>query len=94
MQGLRRGGSPGYKEGGERGTHKKTHKNVSPKPLSGKTTGAEFLEFLQPARIKAWSFQGQRAGLGYSLEGAALSLEKRQANNPETDSVSSVETVI
>ena len=37
----------------ERGMHRGTQKeSLSPKPLAWKTTGADFCEFLQPARLK------------------------------------------
>lgn len=36
-------------------------RTLPPKPLAGKMRGegAEFQEFLQPARLKDWSFKGQ-----------------------------------
>ena len=55
--------------------------NISPKPLAWKMRRAEFHEFLQPMGLKAWSFEGQQASLGQSLEGTALLLERRQVNN-------------
>ena len=48
--------------------------------------GAEFHEFLQPG-LKGWSFRGQWAWLGLSLEGTTVLLQKRQADNPGADSM-------
>ena len=51
-----------------------------------KTKGAEFRKFLQPLGLEPGVLnKGQRSWLGYSLEGTALFLEKRQANNLGAD---------
>ena len=51
---LSRGGSPGHgkRSEREREAHRGLHKeNTSPKPLAGKMSGADFRDFLQPARL-------------------------------------------
>lgn len=51
--------------GGGRETHQEMHKeNTSPNLLGGKTRGADFPNFLQPAGLKDSSFKGLQAWLG------------------------------
>ena len=85
-QGAAEGREPlSQKKVRDSGMHRDKHKNISPKPLAGKTRGAKFGEFLQPVGLKDWSFRGPQAWLGQRPEEAALLLEKRQANNPGAD---------
>lgn len=56
--------------------------DISSKPLAGKMRSAYFCELLQPAGLKDQSFKDQQAWLGWSHEGTALLLDRRQANNP------------
>ena len=63
---LWRGGSPEREreKEKERGAHRGLHKeNISPKPLTGKTRGADFCEVLQPAVLKDWSFRDPQCDL-------------------------------
>lgn len=49
----------------DRGPHRGTHQeNISPKPLAWKIRVTELCEFLQPVRLKAWSFKCQQSWLG------------------------------
>ena len=80
---LQRGGSDGQRRMREKGTYRRMHKeNMFPKLLSWERRGAEFHEFLQTTELKALSFQCQWAWLGWSPDGTALLLERRQTNNP------------
>ena len=69
-------------KGRDRRMYKGLHKNISPKPLAGQTRGTDFREFLQAAGLEDWSFSSSLTWLGWSPQGAALLLERRQANNP------------
>lgn len=42
--------------------HRDTHKNTSKKPLTGKSKGVNFHDFLQPAGFKDWSLEIGRLG--------------------------------
>lgn len=53
-----------------RGLHKK---NISPKPLTGKTREAEFSEFLQPVGLKDWSSRGLQHGQCEALRSSQCS---------------------
>lgn len=75
----------------ERGTHRGMYKkNVSPRSLAYKMSGAELCELLPPAGIKPWRFRGQQAWLGSSQNGTVLLPEKRQTNNLGADSMEKV----
>lgn len=60
--------------------HRDTHKNTSEKPLTGKSKGVNFHDFLQPAGFKDWSLEIGRLGWE-SLEGAAILLDRRHTSN-------------
>ena len=81
------GAVDGRKGERERGVHRGSHKeNTSPKPLTGKTRGADFLKFLQPVELKECSFRGPWCGQWWNPAGAAVLLWIRRADSLGADS--------
>lgn len=78
-----KGRNPGPRERWKNKVHRDMHKNTSTMPLTGKTRGANFYEFLQSRKCKDWRFIGLRLGWDRDLRVLPYSWREGRQGNPE-----------